>query len=61
MDVISSNYPGTTIDIARGFLNREGKRYELIDVPGFYSLESTNKAEEIAVELIRSGDMIFRW
>jgi ferrous iron transport protein B len=61
MDVISSNYPGTTIDIARGFLNREGKRYELIDVPGFYSLESTtNKAEEIAVELIRSGDLILQ-
>ena len=60
MDVISSNYPGTTIDIARGFLSREGEKYEVIDVPGFYSLEPTSKAEEIAVELIRSGDLIIQ-
>lgn len=58
MDVISSNYPGTTIDIARGFLNREGERYELIDLPGFYSLDPTSKAEEIAVRLIRGSDLI---
>lgn len=60
MDVISSNYPGTTIDIARGFLNREGERNELIDLPGFYSLEPTSKAEKIAVEMIQSGDLILQ-
>jgi ferrous iron transport protein B len=58
MDVISSNYPGTTIEIARGFLKWEGERYEMIDLPGFYSLEPTCKAEEIAVKLISRGDLI---
>lgn len=34
MDVISSNYPGTTIDYTKGYFNIQGERAELIDVPG---------------------------
>ena len=60
VDVISSNYPGTTIDYSKGYLNLEGERVELIDVPGIYTLEPTCKAEEIAIKLLKEGDIIIQ-
>jgi ferrous iron transport protein B len=36
----------------------EKEKVTLIDVPGTYSLEPTNKAEEIAVKMIDQGDLI---
>ncbi len=57
VDVISSNYPGTTIDYSKGYLNLAGERVELIDVPGTYTLDPTCKAEEIAVQLLKEGDV----
>jgi len=58
VDVISSNYPGTTIDYTKGYVTIKGIRHELIDVPGTYTLEPTCKAEEIAVKLLEHGDVI---
>lgn len=58
VDVISSNYPGTTIDYTKGYVTIDGIRHELIDVPGTYTLEPTCKAEEIAVQLLNQGDVI---
>ena len=58
VDVISSNYPGTTIDYTKGYVTIKGVRHELIDVPGTYTLEPTCKAEEIAVTLLEQGDVI---
>ncbi len=58
IDVISSNYPGTTIDFTKGYLNIGSDKAELIDVPGTYTLEPTNKAEEIAVHMLGDGDVI---
>lgn len=60
VDVISSNYPGTSIDYSKGYLNIEGKRVELIDVPGTYSLEPTCKAEEIVVQMLKDGDIVIQ-
>ncbi len=57
VDIISSNYPGTTIDFTRGYLNYKGERIELIDVPGIYSLEPSCKAEEIAIKMLNEGDV----
>ncbi len=57
-NVVTSNYPGTTIDFAKGLMRIEKKKVTLIDVPGTYSLEPTNKAEEIAVKMIDQGDLI---
>jgi len=57
MDVISSNYPGTTIDYTKGYFNIQGERAELIDVPGIYSLKAASKAEEIAVQMLKDGDV----
>ena len=56
--VISSNYPGTTIDISRGKIRLGQERAEIIDAPGTYSLEPSNKAEEVAVELLHEADIV---
>jgi ferrous iron transport protein B len=51
--VESSNYPGTTVEIAKGKLMLGGKQVEVCDLPGTYALEPSSKAEEVAVELLR--------
>ncbi|MBN2610160.1 MAG: ferrous iron transporter B [Bacteroidales bacterium] len=60
VDVISSNYPGTTIDFTKGYIILAGKRAELIDVPGIYSLEPTCGAEEVAIEMLNEGDVFIQ-
>lgn len=58
LDVMISNYPGTTIELKKGKMKLEGQIVELIDVPGTYSLEPTSKAEEVAVSMLQEGDLI---
>lgn len=53
--VISSNYPGTTVGISKGFLRGNEDNVEVIDLPGTYSLEPNSKAEEVAVSLLKEG------
>jgi len=52
-NVIISNYAGTTIEFTKGIMRLAGQQLELIDVPGTYTLEPTNKAEQIAVEMLK--------
>src|SRR6056297_4094307 len=56
--VTSSNYAGTTVEYKKGLFKHEGKNIELIDVPGTYTLDPTNKAEEVAVEMLEEGDLV---
>jgi len=56
--VISSNYPGTTVEYTKGHLDLNGERVEVIDVPGSYTLEPTCKAEEVAVAMLPYGDIV---
>jgi ferrous iron transport protein B len=51
--VIASNYPGTTVEISKGYLKIGEEKIEVIDLPGAYSLEPTSKAEEVAVSLLK--------
>lgn len=51
--VISSNYPGTTVEITKGYLRTPEETIEVIDLPGVYSLEGGSKAEEVALSLLR--------
>ncbi len=48
LGTVSSNYAGTTVEFSRGPLWAEGKRMELVDVPGAYTLEATCVAEQVA-------------
>ena len=47
-----SNYPGTTVDFDKGHMMLEGKRVEIIDVPGAFSLEPKDRAEEVSVKML---------
>jgi len=56
--VIASNYPGTTVGFTKGSLKLGNEMVEVIDVPGTYTLEPTSKAEEVASEMLQSGDLV---
>lgn len=44
----TSNFPGSTVNVARGTVRLNGMLVELVDVPGIYSLTSSNPAERAA-------------
>jgi ferrous iron transport protein B len=54
-NVAESNYPGTTVDFEKGYLRVGHKEMELIDVPGTFSLEPKDKAEEVAVKILNEN------
>ena len=56
--IIASNYPGTTVGFTKGHLKLGEEQIEIIDVPGSYSLEPSSKAEEVAVQMLKDGDLI---
>lgn len=58
VDVIASNYPGTTVDYLKGRMTLRGETVAILDAPGTYSLETTNKAEEVAVALLEQADLV---
>lgn len=51
-NVIESNYPGTTVDYTKGYMLLENRDVEVIDVPGTFSLEPKDRAEEVAVKML---------
>ncbi len=52
---MSSNYAGTTVSYTQGKMIIEDKEFQLIDVPGTYSLTATSEAEQVAVSFMESG------
>ena len=56
--IIASNYPGTTVEFTKGYMKLGEEQVEIIDVPGTYTLEPTSKAEEVAVEMLKEGDLV---
>jgi len=56
--VVASNYPGTTVGYTQGFLKLGGEISEVIDVPGTYTLEPTCEAEEVALRMLATGDVV---
>ena len=53
VQVMSSNYPGTTVEFIKGYLSLGDEKIEVVDLPGTYSLEPTSSAEEVAVSLLK--------
>jgi len=51
-DATVSNYPGTTVDYTEGKILIKNIHYTVIDVPGAYSLEARDRAEEVAVNML---------
>ncbi len=71
VQVLASNYPGTTVEFTRGFLTiprdaptppgslfEPGERVEIIDPPGVYSLEAASRADRVAVEILEEADLV---
>lgn len=56
--VISSNYPGTTVEFTKGYMHLSGKTIEVIDVPGVYTLEPVSKAEEVACGMLNADNVV---
>jgi len=54
-NVTESNYPGTTVDFTKGYMKIGGEDVELIDVPGTFSLDPKDKAEEVAVAMLHEN------
>ncbi|MFP4001578.1 MAG: FeoB small GTPase domain-containing protein [Thermoplasmata archaeon] len=54
--VTESNYPGTTVDYTKGYMQLDGEEVELIDVPGTFSLDPKDKAEEVAVRMLKENE-----
>ncbi|HPP53967.1 MAG TPA: ferrous iron transport protein B, partial [Thermoguttaceae bacterium] len=46
------NYPGVTVEKKTGVFSYQGRRFELVDLPGLYSLSARSRDEAIAVEVL---------
>ena len=57
VNVCCSNYPGTTVEYCSGRSIIGTEEVDIIDVPGAYSLDPTSKAEQVAIEMIKQGDI----
>lgn len=47
-----ANYPGVTVEKKTGRLDCDGRRYELIDLPGLYSLAPRSRDEMVAADVL---------
>ena len=52
----TGNWPGKTVENARGIFRSKKHDYTLVDIPGTYSLLANSKDEEAARDMLASGD-----
>jgi ferrous iron transport protein B len=52
--VTVSNYPGTTVEIAKGSLHLDGVSYELVDTPGVNNLVPLSEDEQVTRDILLS-------
>lgn len=53
VQVRMANYVGTTVDITEGRLELDGLTVRLLDLPGTYSLDASNEAEQVTVRMLQ--------
>ncbi len=53
----TANFPGSTVEVAQGQVRLNGTIARLLDVPGIYSLTSSNPAEAAAKQLLMGSDV----
>ena len=51
------NWPGVTVDRKTGHINYQGKRTDVVDLPGIYSLSPYTQEEIIAREFVLSDEL----
>lgn len=47
-----TNFPGVTVSYTRGNIFIDNQKIEVVDIPGTYSLQTTDEAEQVAVDYI---------
>jgi ferrous iron transport protein B len=55
--VTVANYPGTTVEVARGKVRIDDFKFEVLDTPGMYSLMSITEEEKVARNILFSEDL----
>jgi ferrous iron transport protein B len=50
-----SNYPGTSVEVARGRTNIDGRSVDVLDTPGMYSLLPATEEERVSQRIILGG------
>ena len=54
--VISSNYPGTTVEFDEGVVTRNGRTVSVHDLPGTYGLSGNSDDERVVLRDLAEGD-----
>ena len=49
------NYPGVTVEKVTGYYLSQGRKVDVVDVPGMYSTRPVSVDEEIAALVVESG------
>ena len=52
----TGNWPGKTVETARGRFSTDAREYLLVDLPGTYSLSAHSEEERVARDFLLSGD-----
>jgi ferrous iron transport protein B len=55
IEVVSVNYPGTTVEYTEGRMKLGEEMATVVDPPGVYSLEPTSRVEEVTREIFDQG------
>ncbi|WP_240503525.1 ferrous iron transporter B [Natranaerobius trueperi] len=55
LDISIANYVGTTVEYTVGEIDIDGTKANLIDVPGTYTLEASNEAEQVAIDMLQGN------
>lgn len=55
IDVVSANFPGTTVEYTEGSIKLDDTWALVINTPGVYSLEPTSKIEEVTSKILNQG------
>ena len=53
----TGNWPGKTVSNAEGTLKSNNKTYNIVDLPGIYSLNAFSEEEKIAKDFIKNKDL----
>ena len=55
IEVVSANYPGTTVEYTEGRMKLGEQMATLVDAPGVYSLDPTSNVEEVTRQIFSQG------
>ena len=55
IEVVSANYPGTTVEYMEGRMKLGEQMATLVDAPGVYSLDPTSNVEEVTRKIFAQG------